>query len=90
MNGNTPHRESVPELFEVSGKFAVGVLAAATLVLIFLFGLDRLKLVLGVVGGALLISFAMDGIASALVGIFCDAACGIGRGLGHILRAFRD
>jgi hypothetical protein len=90
MNKNTPHKEPVPELFEVSAKFVIGVLAATTLVLICLFGLDHLKLVFGVVGGALLISFAMDGIASALVGIFCDAARGVGRGLGYIVGVVRN
>ena len=90
MKRNTLGNEPVPELFEVSCKFAAGVLAAATLVLICLFGLDQLKLVFGVVGGALLFSFAMNGIVSGLIGIFCGAARGIGRGLGYVVGALHD
>jgi hypothetical protein len=90
MKRNTLRNEPVPELFEISGRFTVGVLAAVTLVLICLFGLGHSKLALGVIVAALLFSFAMDGVAGALVGIFCDAARGIGRGLGYIVGALRD
>jgi hypothetical protein len=90
LNNYTPRNEPTPELFEISGQLAVGVLAAATLVLICFLGLAQWKIALGVVGGAVLFSFAMNGIASGLVGAFCGAARVTGRSLGCIVRAFRN
>jgi hypothetical protein len=90
MKRNALQKEPTPELFEISGKLAAGVLAAVTFILICLFGLAQWKIAFFVVGGALLFSFAMNGIASGLVGIFCGAVRGVGRGLGCIMGAIRN
>ena len=90
MNKNITRKEALPELFEVPRTFVICVLALTTVILISLFGLDHLKLVLALVAGAILFTFAMDAIGSVLVRIICDVARGIGRGLGYIVGAFRD